>query len=91
MTNAVILKPGVCQNIAVHALPTARNILLVLIFAFLIRLLERKKKKKKISKPSQYVLTSLISANAVSRLVWIRGIKWVSSHIAASDLSRFSC
>ena len=61
MTNAVILKPGAGQNIAVHALPTARNILLVLIFAFLIRLpsvffvvvvFKEKKKRSKKSSPN---------------------------------------
>jgi len=40
LTNIFPLKPGVGQNIATQALPTARNFFTVLIFTFLIHLFQ---------------------------------------------------
>ena len=36
LTNVVSLKPGIGQNIAAHASPTARNFFLALISTFLV-------------------------------------------------------
>ena len=64
LTNVLPLKPGVSQNMAMHALPTARNFFLVLISTFLVHSLSF----LCVSRSSPYCLTALVLANAASCL-----------------------
>ena len=61
LTNVLPLKPGVGQNIATQASPTARNFFLVLISTFHLSSFF-------LSKSSPYFLTSLVLTDAVSRV-----------------------